>query len=189
MIKLNSISNYGSSTAPSWVSINPNTGVLSITAPSVSTDTEFDFYVTSIISGVSNLVQKLIKLTIYKCQVQNCQIWSSSSSSVWATWNSGYTQTSGAWIIQVSTPKVAQNSNSTTAQSSNSTTAQALRTMVMWIILSIFWMSFLQNLTTSTSVASFWSMIHNIQMLQIFAMLRKLRINYLLIPKLFLYFY
>ena len=68
------ISNYGSSIAPSWVLIDPNTGVLSITAPSVSTDTEFDFYVTSIISGVTNPVQKLIKLTIYKCQVQNCQM-------------------------------------------------------------------------------------------------------------------
>ena len=71
MIKYHSISGYGSSTVPSWVAINSTTGILTITAPSVSADTEFDFDATSSIYGVSSPVQKLIKLTVINCQVQN----------------------------------------------------------------------------------------------------------------------
>ena len=66
-----STSNYGSSAVPSWVSIDSDTGVLAISAPSVDADTEFDFYVSSSVSGLSSPVMKLIKLTLANCQVQN----------------------------------------------------------------------------------------------------------------------
>ena len=53
-----SIGNYGSTIAPSWATIDSNSGVLNITAPNVSADTEFDFYAVSTVtvSGVSNPV-------------------------------------------------------------------------------------------------------------------------------------
>ena len=66
-----SISNYGSSTAPSWVKINSSTGQLSITSPSVNSDSDFYFYVMSLDIGSFTLVQKPIKLTVTKCKVQN----------------------------------------------------------------------------------------------------------------------
>ena len=69
-----SLSSYGSSAIPSWVSINSNTGVLTITAsPSVSLNTEFVFYVTSTVSGVASPVHKLIKLTVTDNPQQNSQ--------------------------------------------------------------------------------------------------------------------
>ena len=71
---LHSLSSYGSSAIPSWVSINSNTGVLTITAsPSVSLNTEFVFYVTSTVSGVASPVHKLIKLTVTDNPQQNSQ--------------------------------------------------------------------------------------------------------------------
>ena len=59
-----SLSAYNGGTVPSWVSINSSTGTLTVTASSVSADTEFDFYVDSTIAGVVNPVKKLIKLTV-----------------------------------------------------------------------------------------------------------------------------
>ena len=59
-----SISNYMTSIAPSWVTINSLTGVLSIVAPEVSSNTEYDLYVNSAVSGVSSSIQKLIKIII-----------------------------------------------------------------------------------------------------------------------------
>ena len=59
-----SLSAYNGGTVPSWVSINSSTGTLTVTAPNVSADTEYDFYVDSTISGVANPVKKLIKLTV-----------------------------------------------------------------------------------------------------------------------------
>ena len=43
--------------------------MLTITVPSISADTEFDFDVTSSIPGVSIFVYKLIRLTVIYCQV------------------------------------------------------------------------------------------------------------------------
>ena len=99
MLKHNSISSYGSSTVPSWITINSLTGVLTITAPNVSADTEFYFYATSSITGVSNPVQKLIKLTVVNCQVQNWDKCSMSSSTTWVTWSSGSTLNSDSSTI------------------------------------------------------------------------------------------
>ena len=65
------ISNYMSSTAPAWVVIDSSTGVLNVTAPIVSADTEFDFYIDSTIAGVSQPIKKLIKIIILDCKAAN----------------------------------------------------------------------------------------------------------------------
>ena len=97
--------NYRTSTTPAWVSINPTTGTLSISAPNVNSDTEYDFYITSLASGFSSAAQKLVKLTVANCQVQNWQLCSTSSALTWTSWVSGYTLASGAWIIQINQSK------------------------------------------------------------------------------------
>ena len=66
-----SISNYMSSTAPAWVVIDSSTGMLNITAPTVSTDTGFDFHIDSNIAGVSQPIKKLIKIYILDCKASN----------------------------------------------------------------------------------------------------------------------
>ena len=50
--------------APSFVSIDSNSGTLAITEPNVDADTEFDFYINSINIGLTSPAQKLIKLNI-----------------------------------------------------------------------------------------------------------------------------
>ena len=59
-----SISNY-IKTAPSWVSINPSTGELTIITPQVISSTEY-FYISSTISGIYVPINKLIKLAVTK---------------------------------------------------------------------------------------------------------------------------
>ena len=59
------------STAPAWVTIDSSTGNLNITAPSVTEDTEFDFYIDSNILGASQPIKKLIKIKILDCQPTN----------------------------------------------------------------------------------------------------------------------
>ena len=145
MLKYNSISKYGSSTASSWVAINSTTGILTISAPSVNADTEFYFFVTSLIRGVSSPVQKLINLTVFNCQAQNWEKWSNSSSTTWVTWNSEYTLNSGSWIIA-----------STTSQVLSSTSSSALGASFGIITL----MSFINP----ASIASLWSMINQAQL-------------------------
>ena len=139
------MSGSGSTNVQYWVNINSTTGVLAITAPSVSANTDYYFYVTSSIANISNPVQKLIKLTVINCQVQNWEKWSNSSSSTWVTWNSGYTLKSGSWIIA-----------STTSQVLSSTSSSALGASFGIITL----MSFINP----ASIASLWSMINQAQL-------------------------
>ena len=57
--------------ASSYVSIDLTSGILTVKAPSVESDTEIYFYVSSVEIGSSVLSRKLIKLTINNCQVEN----------------------------------------------------------------------------------------------------------------------
>ena len=146
MLNYSSISNYGSSTAPSWVQINTSTGQLSISAPSVSSDSLFNFYVTSLYLGSSVSVNKLIKLSIKKCQVQNWQKCSNSSISVWSTRSSDYTLNSGSCIIA-------------------SDTAQALRIITLSILGASLLTIAIASLMNPAMTASLWSMINQEQLL------------------------
>lgn len=65
-----STSMYGSSAVPSWVSIDSSTGSLTVTTPSVSTNTLYSFYVDSVVSGLTGTKSKLIKLTVADCQAK-----------------------------------------------------------------------------------------------------------------------
>ena len=140
-----SISNYGSTNVLSWTSIDSSTGRLEIVSPSVNSDTEYYFYITSSVFGVSNPVQKLIKLTVTKWQVLNCHKCSSSSSSTWTTWSSDYTLQSGSWIIA-------------------SKVSKALSITIISIIGACIWLVIIMSFISPTSSISLWAMINQIQL-------------------------
>ena len=78
-----SLASYNGATVPSWISINSSSGQLTVTAPYVDSDTEYDFYINSSITGVSTVYQKIIKLTVknwkvtmwLKCKSTDVNIW------------------------------------------------------------------------------------------------------------------
>ena len=140
-----SMSNYGLSTVPPWIAIDPITGNLTITASNVIADTDYYFYVTSSITNISNPAQKLIKLTVINCQVQNWEKCLNSSSSTWVTWNSGYTLKSGSWIIA-------------------STTSQVLSTTSISALGASFGIITLLSFINPASIASLWGMINQAQL-------------------------
>ena len=83
-----SISNYNSIPAPTWVSINSSTGELTISTPSVSTNTNFNFYVVSAVNGVADPIKKLLKLTVLDWLTQHSNIWTcNEDNSKW--WGDG----------------------------------------------------------------------------------------------------
>ena len=77
-----SLSSYNGDIIPSFVSIDPATGVLTIVAPSVSSSSTYSFYIDSTVLGMSGPVQKIINLTVNKCTASNCQKCSAINSTV-----------------------------------------------------------------------------------------------------------
>ena len=151
-----SLSNYGSSTVPSWVTINSSSGILTVTSPSVTADTEYSFYVSSIISGVSSPVLKLVKLKVLNCLVSNCQYWSSTSISTWIVWNSGYSLSSGMWIVSVTQiPQSTQASNE----------ANGLAKIITILAGIAIGVATLKNFIKPSTTASLWSLTNYMQML------------------------
>ena len=139
-------------TVPSWVSIDPSSGVLTLTAPEVASDSTFNFYINTAVSGVVNPVQKLIKLTILNCSPSNCQKCQSTSSSTWITCNSGYELISGGWK--------SLGKNSQTA----SETAQSLSTTTTSAIMVTIGITALTSLINTSSLASLWMTINQMQL-------------------------
>ena len=96
-----SLAIYNGNSIPSWVSVDSSSGILTISTPNISTITDYSFYISATISGVSNVVNKLITITVQgSCSVSNCQTWSTTDSSVWTTCNSGYTLSSGQCMVE-----------------------------------------------------------------------------------------
>ena len=156
-----STGNYGLSAVPSWISINSSTGILSIAQSSVVTDTEFDFYVVSTVSGVSNSVKKLIKLIIMKWKVQNWQKWSSSNSNIWESWGPEYNLVSNFWILK-SVPQNTQNFQNSQKEVSNE--SKILGLIIAIIIGSSFLIVSLISLVNSSSMTSLWAMVNQVQL-------------------------
>ena len=155
-----SLNSYNSAIVPSFVSINSTTGVLSISAPSVSSSTNYSFYITSTISGISSPVQKIINLTVKKCTVINCQICTIIDSSICATCNSGYSLSLGSWnLINIQPTQPIQQVTSI------SETAKLLSTANQIIIGVIVLISAGSSLTNLSSMASLWSIINQVQIL------------------------
>ena len=138
------ISNYESSIAPSWFTIDSILGTVTMKNPSVDSDQEFDFYVNSMNSGLSSPVQKLIKVTIVNWKVDNCKYWSSTSDSIWIACKSGFSLFKNKWIS-----KDAEALAMTTALISGGTITAVAAT----------------SLLSTSSMASVWSIVNQIQIL------------------------
>ena len=144
------LSGYNGSNVPSFVSINSQTGVLSIQAPNVSSSIPYSFYIESKVSGVADVVKKIINLNVKKCTASNCVKCSATDSTVCTSCNSGYNLDSGAWNLP-----------ETEIAKSLSVGSQA-------IVGAIVVISFISSLSTLSSLASLWSMINQLQILNLF---------------------
>ena len=59
-----SLGSYNNAGVLTWISINANTGFLTITSPEVEQDIKYSFYVNASITGITQQIQKPIELTI-----------------------------------------------------------------------------------------------------------------------------
>ena len=108
------IADYNGATAPTFVVID-SAGVLIVTAPSVSSSTDYLFYANSVYGSLSSPISKLIKLTVNKCMVANWLKCSNSNGLTWSSWTSGFTPSSGSWV-----PSSSSTSSSKSGSSSSS---------------------------------------------------------------------
>ena len=75
-----SLSEYNGSSIPLWIVLNSSTGELTITSPLVASNIDYYFYIDSIISGITNVFHKRIKLT-----VMNWSNWGSDAAKALST--------------------------------------------------------------------------------------------------------
>ena len=148
--------------APSWITINPTSGQLSIASPSVASDTTYSFYIKSSVSGVTSPVQIIMSVTVQNWAVDFCTTWS-SSATICAICNTGYNvSTTGACSIQSNSTSASTNSGSA-QETSGSAKTQAI------IILSVISLSAIivsiSGLASTSSLSSIWSMFNQIQIL------------------------
>ena len=157
------------STVPSWVVIDSVSGVLSINAPEVSLDTEYDFYINSAVSGVSSSIQKLIKLIILNCAAENWKKCISTNNLICETCVSGYVLTSGIWNFIIEPPKPP--SSQVTSE-----IARVLSRLTMFVVIAITWIVVLTSIMNTKSIVNLWTTINQLQLF-IFVILNKIYFN------------
>ena len=153
-----SLSSYNGAIIPSFVSINSATGVLTIAAPSVSSSTNYSFYITSTISGMSSPVQKIINLTIKKCTASNCQICSVFDPSVCTTCNPGSSLSLGSCNL----PET-KKSETKMPETKMLATAKLLSTTNQVVVGAVILISVGPSFANLSSMASLWSVINQMQ--------------------------
>ena len=136
---------YNGVTAPSWANVNQATGSLSLITPEVSSDNQVDFYIYSNISGVSDLIPKLISVKVLNWNVDNCYRCAITSTSTWEACNSGYNLHNGGWIKP-------------------NKTAQSLKTTSQTILGSTTGVVAVFSLFNVSSISSLWSMMNQLQL-------------------------
>ena len=143
-----SVSDYPGYNVTSWVSIDSVSGQLTINAPISTSDVQYMFYVSSAISAVSCPTLKLILLTVKAWKVANWQTWISDSSSTCSAWVSDYALNTGTWAY----------SSQLTQQ-----TAEALKYTSIAIVTSISGLVVVSSVMSSSSMASLWLLINQVQ--------------------------
>ena len=152
---------------------------MTITAPTVSANTDFSFYINSAIRRYTNPIQKIITLTIINWSLQNWEEWDASNSSICSKWSSGYVISTGSCIFlsssSSSSTSSTTNSNSPVSSgksdpnmassSKNSTdTAKALKTTTQWIAGATAVLVTASNIMNTSSMANLWLTINQVQM-------------------------
>ena len=149
-----SLVEYNGNLIPSWASIDSSSGVLTLNTPDVSSDTEYNFSVSSSISGTSTLVLKHIKLSVQMCIVVNWSKCSKTNRLYWDTCNSGYNISSG--LCYLPKPKIESK-----IEPNNEKTFSIVLQVFAWITLVICLISSYMN---PSSISSFWSMVSQLQL-------------------------
>ena len=164
------IQNY-ITTAPSWITIDSSTGVLTITAPEVASDTEYSFYVNSDVSSPLVSVQKIVRIAILNWIASHCNKCLSTSTSEWEIWNSGYSLVSREWSNlppSSSTTKPSPSSSSTTSTSKTSDvaseTAKVLSILVTSLALVTLGCMLLLIAISGSSSSILWLIINQLQL-------------------------
>ena len=140
-----SLSSFNGANAPSFVSIDSATGVLSVAAPSVSSSTSYSFSIVSTISGVTDPVQNIINLKVNKCTASNCQKCLATDSTFCTNCSPGYNLNSGSCSLP------------------ETETAKILRIVCQSTIgiIAIFWIAL--RWVNLSSMSSLWSTINQTQ--------------------------
>ena len=161
-----SLAAYNGGSVPSWITIDSTLGTLKITAPSVTTNTDYSFYINSQLSGFLDPVQKLIGIRVNKWTVTNWNKWTTSSTIIWEIWNTGYTKNSGNWLSQSSNSGTgSSNPNpSTTSTSETSQTVKSLDIATKSAAGATTGAVVLSSIISTSSFASVWLMINQLQM-------------------------
>ena len=141
-----SLASYDSSQVPSWLKLDSNTGKLIISAPSVSSDTKYYFYINANISGFSSPVQKLVWVTVINWTVNDCQRWASTNGAFWEKCNSDYDLNSGSW-----------------SASSRLNLAGILSIVTISWISSACLIVIVTTMMNTSSIASLWIIINQVQ--------------------------
>ena len=151
------LTSYNGNSIPSWVTINSSTGELTITTPNPASNTDFPFYISSTISGVSSSINKLITISVVEWTVSFWQVCQTSDPSVWVTCNLGYTLSSNKWSETISESPSSTNSDPQSTTSATSTSIPQAPTSVSQATTSI------SIAVSATSIASIWLMINQFQ--------------------------
>ena len=153
------MSQYESSSIQTWISIDSSTGELTISAPEVSADSEYDFYINSQVSGFANTVQKLIKLIVKNWAISQWDLYSDGSVWAWSTWRTGFVICTTNWDNQTTS-----SSNYWNYSNSVSELASRATTVSRWVIGGTVAIAALSSLTNASSVAGIWSLINQAQL-------------------------
>ena len=179
------LSQYNQEAIPSWITLDISTGLLNISAPSVTADTNYRFYISTYTSGALTSLNNFITLYVLNWIDQNWQRWSNADVAIWEVCILGYDLTSSNCIIHVVTP--VQPTTSTSQQSPQQTQTSTSQvpvqpssvsnyssnptqegktyrisfqtlTMIAWII------SLLASMMSLSTMSSIWSMINQLQL-------------------------
>ena len=155
-----SIGDYNGRAVPSWISIDPNTGLLTIISQNLSSDTQIDFQIISTSSGIDT--QKVIRLSILDWVVSNWLKCNKLSNSICLLWNSGYVLSNNNCIT---------NSSSTSANSTQinsiiepSETSKSIKTTTQSILASTAGITAAFSVVNTSSLSSLWAMVNQVQL-------------------------
>ena len=151
-----SISDYPGYSLTSWVSIDSVSGLLTITAPYVTTDTIYKFYINSVVSKLSSPILKSILLTVKAWKIANWQTWISDSSSTCSAWVSDYILNTGTWVY----------SSELTQK-----TAEALKYTSVAIVAIVSWLVVVSSVINTFSMSSLWSLVNQVQIFFYFSII------------------
>ena len=165
-----SLAGYNGGSVPIWLAIDASSGTLKVTAPSVTTATDYTVYINSQLSGVTDPVQKQINIRINKWTASNWAKWTATSSTICAVWNTNFELTAGNWLSQSNTSNNSSNNSSnsssnnsnessiasSTINSINIVTKSSVSTTTVAVVIS--------SIIGTSSLASIWLMINQLQM-------------------------